>query len=92
MAEDTQNMETLICECGKEFPLVPIEREFYKKNDLPNPAKCPECRQLDRMTLSRSRSLHKRACDKCKKEILSVYNEKDPYTVYCQQCYWDTLK
>lgn len=38
-------------------------------------------------------SLYTRQCDLCKKNVVSVYPAKTPYTVYCEQCYesdkWD---
>ena len=86
-----KSADVLTCDCGKKFALIPIEIEFYNKNKLPNPAKCPECRQYNRLSLSRSRALSGRKCDKCNKEILSVYPEDSDYKIYCQECYWKTM-
>ena len=92
MADDAKKDIVQICkETGKEFSILPIEQEFYEKNNLPLPEVAPEARQMRRLELSRTRQLHVRKCDKCAKEILSVYPEKTEFTVYCQSCYWENI-
>jgi len=42
----------LTCEtCNKNYRLVEPEFNFYKKQNLPVPVKCPSCRHLDRREL-----------------------------------------
>lgn len=78
----------IICKkCDSMFNLVPIEMDFYKKKDLPWPNLCPACRMERRIVLRNDRKLYIRKCDKCKKEISSIYSSDSPYTVYCEECF-----
>lgn len=92
MADNAQKVITQICkETGQEFTILPVELEFYEKNNLPLPEVAPEIRQARRLELSRTRQLHVRNCDKCGKEMLAVYPAKTDFTVYCQNCYWESV-
>jgi formylmethanofuran dehydrogenase subunit E len=39
------------------------------------------------MKLRPWRTLHLRTCDKCDKEMLSVYHKDHEGKVYCEECY-----
>ena len=78
--------------CAKEFIVIGQEVEFYKQKDLPLPDNCPACRHRQRMALRSEREMHKRTCDKCKQDMLSVYPKDAPYTVYCQKCFWENIE
>lgn len=60
---------------------------------VPVPTLCPECRFKRRALFRNEMTLYNRKCDLCKKAIISMYNPKSPYTVYCHACYaseqWD---
>jgi len=46
--------ETLACEeCGRNYKITEPELRFYKKNAIPVPAKCYECRHARRFALKR---------------------------------------
>jgi hypothetical protein len=34
------------------------------------------------------RSLYKRKCDKCNKDIITIYPAKIPLNIYCRDCWW----
>lgn len=55
---------------------------------VPPPTWCPECRMQRRMVFYAERTLYKRACDMCKKGIISMYHENAPFPVYCMKCWW----
>lgn len=87
--EDLKASSTSVCvTCKKEFLIIPQEKVFYKKKDLPFPDNCPECRQKRRLGLRNERKLYKRTCDKCQKSIISTYAQDSKYIVYCQECFW----
>ena len=77
--------------CQKEFFVIAQEATFYEQKKLPLPDHCPACRHKQRMALRSERQLYKRTCDKCKKSIVSVYPEESPYTIYCNQCFWENI-
>jgi len=59
-----------------------------KKYQIPPPTVCPACRQQRRYTIRNERNLHKRTCDMCKQELLSMYSIDKPFPVYCPDCWW----
>ncbi|KKQ89261.1 MAG: hypothetical protein UT12_C0018G0005 [Candidatus Curtissbacteria bacterium GW2011_GWC2_38_9] len=82
-------IETKICQnCKQNFDIQPEDFKFYEKISVPPPTFCAECRMQRRFAWRNERSLHRRKCDKCKREIISLYDEKSPYTVYCSNCWW----
>ncbi len=79
-------------ECKKDFVVVAQETAFYTQKKLPLPDQCPSCRHKYRMALRNERQLFKRTCDKCKKQIVSVYSPEAPYLVYCTGCFWENIE
>lgn len=82
--------------CSKQFEITDRDRAFYKKVDVPEPTHCPDCRQQRRLAFRNERTLYSRACDLCKKQIVSIYPAKDfagagtgpKFPVYCPECWW----
>ncbi|MFC1749378.1 hypothetical protein ACFL2V_11295 [Pseudomonadota bacterium] len=80
--------DVIICEVsGKPFKVIPQEKEFYKKMELPLPSRNPNVRHLERHAQVNERKLYDRKCDKCEKEIQTTFSKKRPETVYCEECY-----
>ncbi len=77
-----------ICEVSdRPFRIIKQELEFYRIHHLPLPRKHPDIRHEERMKLRPWRTLHLRTCDKCDKEMLSVYHKDHEGKVYCEECY-----
>ena len=92
-----KNMETKICQnCNSKFIVEKEDFNFYEKISVPAPTFCPDCRLVRRLCWRNERSLYKRACDLCKKKIISVYGADVVFPVYCPECWksddWDPLK
>ena len=88
--------ETKQCQnCKQDFIVESNDFAFYEKIKVPSPTFCPECRFVRRAVWRNERTLYRRACDLCKKNIISIYSPKSPYIVYCNDCYhgdkWDPL-
>ncbi len=80
--------ETRGCQnCKCDFIIEPDDFLFYEKMKVPSPTFCPHCRFVRRMIWRNERSLHKRACDLCQKNIIAMYDNKVPFPVYCPECY-----
>ncbi len=75
-------------QCGTDFEITDQDRAFYSKIDVLEPRLCPDCRQQRRLAFRNERNLHKRACDFCKKQMVTIYSSDKPYTVYCSECWW----
>jgi len=82
--------EILACvTCAKNYKIVPPELEYYRKNNIFIPKKCPNCRHLDRMNLRNPRKLWHRQCmnEGCQNEFETTYAPDRPEKIYCESCY-----
>jgi len=75
-------------DCGLAFESVPRDHAFYTELKLPPPKNCPDCRSLLRCSHRNERSLAKRTCSLCKREIVSMYAADTPFPVYCHDCFF----
>ncbi len=86
--EDSILKEILKCEkCGKNYRLIKMELEFYRKFNLPIPYKCFICRDRERTQLLNPIEIHNRKCAKCDKDIKTSWASDRPEIVYCEDCY-----
>jgi len=84
-----QKLEKRICQnCKNDFIIEPEDFLFYEKIKVPPPTFCPQCRQQRRMTWRNERSLYKRTCDLCQKNIISMYRKDATFPVYCTKCWY----
>ncbi|MDC0358628.1 hypothetical protein OAO01_07415 [Oligoflexia bacterium] len=74
-------------ECSQTFPIYTKDIGFYKKIDVAEPVRCPECRHQMRALHVNQLHLFKRKCDATGVDIISNYLPDSPYTVY-EQAYW----
>ena len=74
--------------CKKDFLIEEDDLKFYEKIKVPSPTFCPECRLARRLAWRNERSLYKRDCDLCKKNIISMYKAGTTFPVYCHDCWW----
>jgi len=91
------NSETKICQnCKRDFTIEPDDFSFYEKIKVPPPTFCPECRFIRRLCWRNERSLYKRVCNLCNREIISMYPADAIFPVYCPNCYrsdaWDPFE
>lgn len=81
--------------CTKEFTVNTEDQSFYEQMNVSLPGFCPECRLFQRLVWRNEKTLYRRVCDMCKKNIVSIYAPDSPYTVYCRECFhgdaWDPL-
>lgn len=81
--------EEKICQnCKVQFTIEPEDFDFYKKISVPPPTWCPECRLQRKMAWRNERTLYRRKCDLCEKNIISIYPDSSTFSVYCQECWW----
>ncbi|MDP2670457.1 MAG: hypothetical protein Q8O99_06100 [bacterium] len=86
--DDTIINKIILCEVsGKPFRIIRQELEFYRKHDLPLPKKHPEIRHQERFSQKPGGVLHLRTCDRCGKQISSVYPIGYAGQVCCESCY-----
>jgi hypothetical protein len=80
--------------CQNSFELDQNDFSFYEKMKVPTPEVCPDCRFKMRAMWRNETTLYSgRECDLCAKSIVTMYNPKSPYLVYCHSCFnsdkWD---
>jgi len=83
----SKNKTLNMCTGSGVYRILPQELEFYRKMNLPLPRLCPDCRHYERIKQRNPLKLYKRKCDKCGKEILTIYSPDRPEIVYCEACY-----
>jgi hypothetical protein len=86
--EYIKNIFTCI-DCTKNYNITGDEFAFYKREIVPLPHKCPDCREKGRVAQRMERSLWHRGCsnDGCTNEFESPYEPTRPEKVYCEECY-----
>ncbi|MGC9968882.1 MAG: hypothetical protein ABSC29_04115 [Minisyncoccia bacterium] len=81
--------------CKEQFVIEPEDLTFYGKFEVSLPKRCPQCRSRRRMAFRNERAFYKRKCDRCGREVVSMYSPNKPYVVYCYECWfaddWDAL-
>ncbi|NVN96583.1 MAG: hypothetical protein HXX18_15035, partial [Bacteroidetes bacterium] len=81
--EETKNCQN----CKKDFTIESDDFLFYEKIKVPPPTFCSYCRFARRMIWRNERSLHKRKCSMCDKNIVSLYDDQPTFQVFCSNCY-----
>ncbi|MCE9548911.1 hypothetical protein K8Q98_00720 [Candidatus Nomurabacteria bacterium] len=83
-------MEKQKCnKCSQDFILETDDLGFYKKMKVPNPKVCPDCRFIMKALFRNETTLYSgRKCGLCGKGVISMYNPKSPYTIYCYDCFY----
>ena len=83
--------------CSKNYNITQNELLFLKKENLPFPRKCPNCRYKRRFDLRPERRLWHRTCmcdikghdhtAKCPNEFETSYAPERTEKIYCESCY-----
>ncbi len=75
--------------CTRAFKINPNEFSFYKKENIPLPRLCPNCRHFERSKKINPPKLWHRSCMKegCTNEFETSYSPDRPEIVYCEKCY-----
>lgn len=85
--------EVLCCEtCGKNYKVIAQELALLRKIGMPVPKSCFLCRHMARMAKRNPRKLFDRQCMNCSKDIRTTYAPDRPETVYCEECYLQSIQ
>ncbi|KKU75250.1 MAG: hypothetical protein UY01_C0018G0006 [Candidatus Nomurabacteria bacterium GW2011_GWB1_47_6] len=95
---DSYLNEIFACvECSKNYNVTKNELQFYRKESVPLPRKCPNCRYKRRFNLRPMRRLWHRSCmcgqtehgheAKCPNEFETPYAPERTEKIYCENCY-----
>lgn len=75
--------------CKKDFNIEPDDFGFYEKMGVCVPDMCPDCRAQLRLSFRNERVFYKRACDKCQKDVVSMYSPSKPFKIWCYDCWFN---
>lgn len=78
-------------DCKKAFKHIVQELEFYRKQNIPPPDNCFNCRHLVRFSQRNRRKLILRNCDSCGIEFTSTYSKDRIEKIYCETCFQNCL-
>ena len=81
-------MQKVCQNCKKDFGIDDEDLNFYEKIKVPPPTFCPQCRLARKLIWRNERSLYKRTCDLCKRDIIAMYKADAIFPVYCHECWW----
>lgn len=83
--------------CTTAFRVVGDELQYYKKNNIPIPDICPNCRHFERFFQVPQPKLWYRRCmcnklghnhkNNCQNMFETPYTEENPAILYCESCY-----
>lgn len=95
-------MQRSCAQCRQSFEITEGDLAFYekispifngRKETIPPPTLCPDCRSRRRMAWRNERTLYNRLCGLCKRSRISAYAPDSPMVTYCQGCFfgdaWD---
>lgn len=86
--QDSVVHETLACKsCQKNYRIVSQELLFYRREGLPIPEHCQECRHRTRMKRRNELRLWDRTCFSCGESLKTSYTPSQPELIYCESCY-----
>src|SRR3989344_5530291 len=77
--------------CQQDFTIESEDFKFYEKIKVPPPTWCLNCRMQRRMSWRNERSLYKRTCDLCKKNIIAIYPADAVFPVFCKECWYSDV-
>lgn len=84
-------------QCSQAFEITADDLAFYekvspvfngKKELIPPPALCSECRSQRRLSFRNERNLYHRKCDLTGRQMISMYAPEKPVKVYDQTAWW----
>jgi hypothetical protein len=84
--------------CQQSFVITDDDLAFYdkvspvfagKKELIPPPTLCPECRMQRKLTWRNERTIYSSECSACHRSIISTYAPDSGRTVLCPRCFWD---
>lgn len=81
-------MQKICKTCGRKFEIRKEDLIFYEQMKTVPPLDCSDCRMARRLAFRNERTLYKRPCDLCKKDIITVYSPESDFKVYCHDCWW----
>ena len=89
-AEDNIVSKLIACnKCKKAYRIIKSELDFLRKEELPLPRLCVDCRYAERISQRNEAFLFHRHCMKegCTNEFETSYAPDRPEIVYCENCY-----
>jgi hypothetical protein len=68
--------------CNTNYELTEADKKFYQEVGISEPAHCPQCRNIRRMSWRNDRSFYNRKCSLSGKQFISFYPPETEFPVY----------
>jgi len=78
------------CEdCGSAYKIFSEELSFLRRENIPAPHKCPNCRYKEIVSNRLGLKLYESNCMKegCNVKFFTGYDPKENHIIYCEKCY-----
>ncbi|MBI5621936.1 zinc-ribbon domain containing protein [Candidatus Falkowbacteria bacterium] len=75
-------------QCTTDFPITDADKTFYAKISVPEPTRCPDCRQQRRLSWVNEMNLYPRQCDLSGKNIISSCRPDSGLIIYDTHRWW----
>src|SRR3989339_1532521 len=94
---NTAPMRKSCRQCSAAFDITDDDFAFYEKVSpvfhgkrelIPPPTLCPDCRLQRRLLFRNERNLYRRTCDNTGQPIISLYAPEKQYVIYAQKEWW----
>lgn len=88
--DDSILSKIISCEtCSHPYRLQAEELNFLRRENLPLPHRCPDCRYKERTARRLPPKLYKRTCmhEGCDTSFMTAYDPERSDIVYCESCY-----
>lgn len=87
VSDDILNKAILCEESHRPFRIIASELEFYRRMNLPIPNIHPLLRMEKRLRFTKNSKKYKAVCEKCKRDIETIFDPSENYILYCETCY-----
>ena len=84
---ECKNKGKVETQCTLAFRIMPEELSFYKKEKIPIPEYCPNCRHYARLAKHLPPKIFNRNCVQCGYDMVTSYAPDRPEIVFCDDCY-----
>ncbi len=85
--DDVLDLAIICEETGRPFRIIASELDFYRRWNIPLPSVHPYQRMKDRYKYSGSGRSYSGNCKNCGKDLLTIYQDKEKWILYCDECF-----
>lgn len=74
--------------CHSNFEIDARDREYYERQEVPEPTLCPDCRKRELFAFRNEINYYPQKCFYCGKDLITTYDPAQERKVLCHHCWW----